>query len=691
MDIARFFIPIIAGGSKLNISDDFERTDGDLAGGWNYTAGKWTIASGKVVATPGDGGELLANPGFEGTYTDGLAANWTKAGTPTLTEEGTIKHGGSAAQKILAGASSDGVKKALAASSVGRLARVGVWFYCTDVRAKLLRIDTNALESRAFLTASLAYGSQLNIHGTLRVETTDAITALFAANGAGTIYADDASINLVTMADLYALRNGKANFSLRATLFGLELYKNYEYVGVAFRMSSLTNPQSGYVAYHNGTQIVVEKLTNGLWAKVGTNAAATYVAGAVLQVDANGSTVVVTYNNAVIRTDTLADYSTNTIFGLVSTHPENSFGYFEAREYGQSFSDQSLVVDPTGNDTTGNGTVELPYLTITKTSTVMAGDGQWNDVRVNAGTYSEVAKISAPHTDITYNGIGIVSIDKGLYAAFSNVHFNGFSLTALADGIVNFYHVESGYHSGCSARNIKSFGVNITRSDGAIIEDVEVLATWALRGCYFFDSHGLTINRVYVHDSEEGVSEYCFENELNADDSIYTDCWAMGAVNATHGFIAKTSSRVQYHNCVVKSCQTYGFYSKAGLDGIIQHCVADGCAFGISLNDNAGVPPYSTGWTIKNNIIMNNHTGILVESTTAFTSDYNCFYGNTHIGNYNGVEYDTLAEWQAATGQDLHSVEINPNFASEEYGGFILPVGSALLTAGEGGVAIGRL
>jgi len=47
------------------------------------------------------GTEIITNPGFEGTYVSGVAPDWTKDGTPTVSEETTYIHGGSSAQKIL--------------------------------------------------------------------------------------------------------------------------------------------------------------------------------------------------------------------------------------------------------------------------------------------------------------------------------------------------------------------------------------------------------------------------------------------------------------------------------------------------------------------------------------------------------------------------------------------------------------
>lgn len=324
---------ILGGKPRLNILDNFDRADGDLGNGWSYTAGLWTIATEKAVATPGLGLEKFDNPGFEGVYVGGLAPNWTIFGTPTLTEEGVIIHGGAAAQKVVSDAANEGVYGLdVEAIPVGNLIQVSSYIYATTAYIRITRHTTD-VESRPFSTLPAGYNSWQLVHGTLRIEAaigTQGIELNIPGAVGSTFYFDDASMKRLTMADLYCLRQGKANFQAKATTWN----SGYEYVGIAFRMSSLTNPQTGYVAYHNGTQIVVEKLTAGLWAKVGSNAAATYVAGAILEVRANGATVQTYYNGALIRTDTLADYASQTILGMVSTYPSNSFGYFQAIDSG---------------------------------------------------------------------------------------------------------------------------------------------------------------------------------------------------------------------------------------------------------------------------------------------------------------------------------------------------------------------
>jgi hypothetical protein len=74
----------------------------------------------------------------------------------------------------------------------------------------------------------------------------------------------------------------------------------------------------------------------------------------------------------------------------------------------------------------------------------------------------------------------------------------------------------------------------------------------------------------------------------------------------------------------------------------------------------------SASYEIKNNIFVNDGTGYPIYfsgTTTTFTSDYNCFYGNSNVGYFSSAR-TTLTAWQTATGKDVHSVEMNPSFTN---------------------------
>ncbi|MBP9581285.1 MAG: T9SS type A sorting domain-containing protein [Ignavibacterium sp.] len=73
---------------------------------------------------------------------------------------------------------------------------------------------------------------------------------------------------------------------------------------------------------------------------------------------------------------------------------------------------------------------------------------------------------------------------------------------------------------------------------------------------------------------------------------------------------------------------------------------------------------------LKNNILINNHTGNagssaigLIPATSVLASNFNNLFSNQNLVNYQGTLYANLAAWQVTT-QDLNSVSKSVNFVS---------------------------
>jgi hypothetical protein len=88
----------------VTFRDMFARADGAIGNGW--TGADFVISTNKTKnGLASLGPELFANPGAEGTYTSGVAANWTAVvNTGTPAEDSTTKHGGSKAQHLTSAA-----------------------------------------------------------------------------------------------------------------------------------------------------------------------------------------------------------------------------------------------------------------------------------------------------------------------------------------------------------------------------------------------------------------------------------------------------------------------------------------------------------------------------------------------------------------------------------------------------------
>lgn len=69
---------------------------------------------------------------------------------------------------------------------------------------------------------------------------------------------------------------------------------------------------------------------------------------------------------------------------------------------------------------------------------------------------------------------------------------------------------------------------------------------------------------------------------------------------------------------------------------------------------------------LTNTIVYNAGSGqaLFGQNQTAFSSDYNDLYYSGILGTWNGTPASDLASWQSASGQDAHSLSVNPQFMS---------------------------
>lgn len=322
----------------------------------------------------------------------------------------------------------------------------------------------------------------------------------------------------------------------------------------------------------------------------------------------------------------------------------------------------TVYVSKSGNDS-NTGSAASPVLTIARANAIAAST-RITRIVVGAGTYAE--EVAPPRAGLIYQALGSVTISgggvrDGFDVNVANVTVRSFNFTGCVQSVWFRANGDGGRAENC----------NSTLSTG--------------RGFY---AQGAADVRFVDCRSYAPGSGYGYEFEAGADNGGVIRCWSEGG---QYGFISKTSTNVRFDGCVALDSTTAGFYSKGANGMKVYNSVGYNVVNGVFISDDTA-PAYSSNVDIKNSIFVGLDRGIYATATDdaiGLSSNYNDLFDCDTEGQIASTSYNTLAAWQGA-GYDANSLSVDPAFASVVYGGFVLPAGSALLTAGEGGVAMGR-
>lgn len=239
--------------------------------------------------------------------------------------------------------------------------------------------------------------------------------------------------------------------------------------------------------------------------------------------------------------------------------------------------------------------------------------------------------------------------------------YYGFTLMGNTGYLDNYGH----YIANNTIRDFYAYGMYLGNADTVTFINNDInratrAAVTTLYGIYLNTSRNLKIQKNRLHDF--GVASY----------SAYP-FHIVNCVNAV-GYETEISNNAIYK--VGTTAIMYGFYSlTTAITGFnfyhntVQHDVAAASASAIR---GANFTVAVTNVTFKNNIISITgggtgvKTGIYVTTASAtFISNNNVIYVNTSASNnvgYWGAAQVSLANWQAASGQDINSVVVNPAF-----------------------------
>lgn len=185
------------------------------------------------------------------------------------------------------------------------------------------------------------------------------------------------------------------------------------------------------------------------------------------------------------------------------------------------------------------------------------------------------------------------------------------------------------------------YGLNIVAGSTNTMEDIES------RYCTFDHQFGVAVS---LQSYKANLNQ-----RLKVHHNIMTNCW--GGVEM--GPLAATAT---FQDCYICNNVMYNFGY-----GVF------GTGYGTYVGTTArGIRLYTSGTTqgtmaIKNNIMHTIKWAWLYPGNTYDLAqhqvDYNTYYGGDAQFQYQ-TDSKTLAEWQAATGQDAHSIDSDPGFAT---------------------------
>lgn len=271
----------VTAGIAVDIfEDDFERPDGPPLNGW-LQSGAWSIVGGKLVMNnPTLGSELLTDGEVEIWSSSTDLTNWSEivAGSSTVNQESTIKHGGAYSARLDVDASTGftGIYQASTipkdawilcdfwarASASGKIGRVSLGTYIYDVS-----LTTDWVNYKVSLRAPSANQNITWNRG--------------APSASSSLYFDDLSAKVVSVDDTVAVRDvSLTDVKIKVSASRIAGTQ----VGCVGWVDDYSTPSNFIIAYLDGSgRIVVDKCVAGTYTNILAATAVTYVAGALIE------------------------------------------------------------------------------------------------------------------------------------------------------------------------------------------------------------------------------------------------------------------------------------------------------------------------------------------------------------------------------------------------------------------------
>ncbi len=280
-----------------------------------WTGATWAVSGGNAYNTPTLGAELLTNGGME------IDANWANSSAPSLNERSSEQaKTGSYSRKITAGGAEGGASQAIT-SAVGKWVIASAWYrringygYVSISGLPVVVLNTTGVWVQAFRC--------------FRQTSTNPTVRLLCESGLGG-YWDDVSLLPVNLNTTFATITGASSAQTAAAK--IATLTTGTQVGVVSLLDSASSPANFLIAYHDGSNVKLDKCVAGVYTSLVSTAVA-FSANAQIEIRRpSGNTFQVWYNETQRGTDqTVSDAGiiTNTLYGLFSTHSGGTFSEF---------------------------------------------------------------------------------------------------------------------------------------------------------------------------------------------------------------------------------------------------------------------------------------------------------------------------------------------------------------------------
>ena len=321
--------PLASDGFSAATTDGLGHAEGVTGGigagggGQTWTGATYSILGGKVINTPTEGGELLADGEMETWDSATDLHEWTEsiAGTSTVNREDTVIHGGTYACRFDVDAGGSAVQIRQGTPTVGQWIVMSAWMKSSADQVGAIKFGTNALYHLVSLTTDYQQFIRTMLVPTgsasydFRRETAPSLS----------LYIDDVSYKPLILSSLFrSLVLSTADVILTA-----KLVLSYDtQIGVVLNLDSAAAPANFVIAFLDGrSNCSLIKCVAGVYTTL-ISAAVAYVADAQIRVIKDGTSYQLFYNNLVVgTTQTIADAGIvgNKIHGLFNTSPLNTF------------------------------------------------------------------------------------------------------------------------------------------------------------------------------------------------------------------------------------------------------------------------------------------------------------------------------------------------------------------------------